>query len=217
MRLAAEEPRALSHLTALLAEDRVSDEGEDPVVTAVASIGEPAVEELDRLLEDASPATQARVRHALLLMGDEALPYLVRAVENTEDPARAAMALDVLAGLGARGGDAVPALIKALQDERQEVAAKAMLVLGRMGTPAYEGIPYLIAALGHPEPWGRQAAIEALAQLSVTVSGVREVLGVAAREEDEAIATGAEEALEMAETLGHETIHPDTARGGAGR
>jgi HEAT repeat protein len=110
----------------------------------------PKAREAIPLLADAleSPHEDHNVKReaaeALGKMGPEAIPSLVKALQNNQYFARRMSAL----ALGEIGGaDAVPALIKALQDGDRSVRVISVQALGKIGPDAREAIPALTRAL----------------------------------------------------------------------
>ena len=77
---------------------------------------------------------------------------------------------DAAHGLAATGVSAVPALIVALQDERENVRASAAYALGEMGPVAAEAVDGLIALLTDESEEVRRHATSALGMIKVPVS-----------------------------------------------
>ncbi len=110
----------------------------------------PKARETIPLLADAleSPHEDHNVKReaaeALGKMGSEAIPALVKALQNTQYFVRR-MSARALGEIG--GADVVPALIKALQDDDRSVQVITAQVLGKIGPDAKEAIPALTRAL----------------------------------------------------------------------
>lgn len=102
---------------------------------------------------------QYRAADALGKMGHEAIPALVKALQNTQYFVRR-MSARALGEIG--GADVVPALIKALQDDDRSVRVISVQALGKIGPDAKEAIPALKKALqdGHyPVRWNATRAL----------------------------------------------------------
>lgn len=79
------------------------------------------------------------------------------------------LSAEELAGFGAEGRDAIPALIVALQDETEGVRRMAAYALGRIGGDSDEAQAALVDALADPDYGVRYKAIGAVAGFGVTV------------------------------------------------
>ena len=108
--------------------------------TALAQLGTPGIEALVAILVDPGAGNEARRRAALALgqSGDaRALAPLVAALHDDAErylPMAAAIALGAL-----RMGEAVPALVEALQDPTNQYGAtawEALVLIGQASTPA---------------------------------------------------------------------------------
>ncbi len=106
----------------------------------------------------AAPTDDARWKE-LEGKGKEAIPTCI-ALLGSEDPSQADRASDLLARIG---GDAVPALVQALEAGQDRSRARAALALGRMGPAAREAIPALERAQAVPSL--KDAASEAIAKI----------------------------------------------------
>jgi HEAT repeat protein len=125
----------------------------------------PKAREAIPLLADAleSPHEDHNVKReaaeALGKMGPEAIPALIKALQNNQYFARRMSAL----ALGEIGGaDVVPALIKALQDDDRSVRVISVQALGKIGADAKEAIPALTKALQdkhYPVRWNATRAL----------------------------------------------------------
>ena len=102
---------------------------------------------------------QYRAAEALGKMGPEAIPALVKAIQNTQYFVRR-MSARALGEIG--GADVVPALIKALQDDDRNVRVISVQALGKIGPDAKEAIPALTKALHdkyYPVRWNATRAL----------------------------------------------------------
>lgn len=94
----------------------------------------------------------------------------------------------------------VPALIKALSDEKPEVRKDAAVLLGNIGPDARNSIPALIESLGDKESWVRGMAVEALGKIGVNEELVKSNLVKTLGDENPGVSVLTAEALTK---LGH--------------
>jgi CubicO group peptidase (beta-lactamase class C family) len=93
------------------------------------------------------------------------------------------------------GADAVPSLVKALADEKDDVRANAALTLGRIGKQAKAAVPGLTAALKDRSSRVRENAAEALGSLGPDAGTAVEALLVCLSDRDPYVAGKSAEAL----------------------
>ena len=100
-------------------------------------IGEGAIPELIKALEDKNPEVRTGATIALSKIGYNVVPFLIQALQN---PSVKSLALDtfVLIGKGA-----LPDLIETLEDNRSDLRSAAAEVLGRIGSEDPETIMVL--------------------------------------------------------------------------
>src|SRR5262249_47893838 len=99
-----------------------------------------AVKGLQKALKDDSAAVRAQVALALGSLGSaaaEAVPDMLQAAILEDNPT------GVEQGIAKIGKDAVPALIKALNNTNMKIQLTAIRTLGRIGPPAQAAIPQL--------------------------------------------------------------------------
>jgi HEAT repeat protein len=111
---------------------------------------------------------------------------LVAQLKNPDLSTRRQAAVQ-LAGLGARGGDAVPALITALKDDKEPaMRASAAEALGGIGITAKAAVPTLLTALKDGDANVRETAAEALGDIKddakTVVPALARLLGDADRD-----------------------------------
>lgn len=170
-------------LTTLLDDAELARQEEGPTLQARAAdllgwIGpeaRAAVPALVRqMLARDHPAGTSALR-ALVRIGDDALPELIRLFPRTPDPGRKRLGF-VLSKIG---GKAVPPLVQMLDHPRAEVRTAAAQTLGEIGREARAALPRLEEALNDPAVAVRLCAAEALHE----VGGRRHLpaLGVLAR------------------------------------
>lgn len=93
------------------------------------------------------------------------------------------------------GSDAIPELLKALDDPRSGVPAGAAWTLGLLGPLASPAVPALSKALRDKDPSVRQAAAQALSRIGRNARAARETLHATLRDKDLAVAVEAAGAL----------------------
>lgn len=98
-----------------------------------------------KLLEDADPAIRARILNVIAEIGVEAVPVLVKGLE---DEKFAFWALLILRDIGPAAKDAIPAVAEKLKDKRPEIRREAVLTLGAFGEAAAPAVPQIAALLG---------------------------------------------------------------------
>jgi HEAT repeat protein len=173
--LGAEEPepaylgKPLSHWLALLRaepKDPKKPEAEwSRAPTALAHIGEPAVDGVIAALRDPSASNRRRAAVSLLAMGPKAgsaAPALVKALADAAVPVRQTAA----AALGATGvatDEVAAALISALKDREAAVRESAATSLGRLRVKA--AVTDLEATHADPNAAVREAARKALGRI----------------------------------------------------
>jgi HEAT repeat protein len=116
-----------------------------------------------KLLEDSDPQVAMRALTTIAESGDQAVPALIAALERPDSRYWACVALSEM---GAHAKDAVPGLIKALEDERPQVRLQAEVALGEIGPPAKAAVPALIPLLTDKFEAVRSTAVFALGQIA---------------------------------------------------
>jgi HEAT repeat protein len=115
-----------------------------------------------KLLSDSDPSIAARALSALTDGGVEVLPALTAAVDQREARYWACLALGEM---GPQAQAAVPALIKALDDDRPEVRLQAAIALGEIGPDAKPAASSITKLINDSFPSVRAAAIFALGRI----------------------------------------------------
>ncbi len=113
-----------------------------------------------KLLEDPDPGVRMRVLNALAEAGAEAVPGLVKGLQNEKS---AYWACVVLREIGPAAKEAVPALTAKLKDPQPAIRREAILALAAMDQAAVSAAPQIAAGLGE-EPT-RIAATYALGRI----------------------------------------------------
>jgi HEAT repeat protein len=133
---------------------------------AIQAIGVRAVPFLLRGLRDGTRVRAGHLR-ALDLLGDRALPELVKALDDPSETVRmdAVWAMARLPLLERPVASTLSALGKRLQDPNSEIRLATILLLDRMGPSASETVPHLISVLQCREvdPPGNGDAIRQMA------------------------------------------------------
>ena len=142
-----------------------------------------AVPALVDALKDSYEPVRRNAIYALGAIGKPTVEPLVEALDSEKGAFKMEPILhicDAAHGLAATGASAVPALITALQDERENVRASAAYALGEMGPVAAEAVDGLIALLADESEEVRRHATSALGMIKVpsskTVPALIEVL-----------------------------------------
>ena len=118
---------------------------------------------LTRLLQDAEPSVVLRAIDALSEFGKDAVPALIEALQN---PRMRYWAILVLNEIGPDAADAVPALVRVLQEDKDpEVRMEALLALGNIGPAARSHGAMIARMLNDPSPAIQRAALFALTQI----------------------------------------------------
>jgi HEAT repeat protein len=124
------------------------------------------IAELQRMLEDPSPAVQAQGAFGLSQMGSEAreaVPALIESLKR-ESLVRQNAAL-ALGAIGPEASDAVPALIELLHDPEWTVRRQAATALGKIGPAGLQALPELRKLKQDSDNLVRKAAVEAISRI----------------------------------------------------
>ncbi len=113
-----------------------------------------------KLMDDADPGVRMRVLTAVAEAGAQAVPGLIKALDNDK---AAYWACVVLREIGPAGKDAIPALTAKLQDPRPEIRREAVLALAAMEGAAAGAAPQIAALLDDQQC--RTAATYALGRI----------------------------------------------------
>ncbi|MEI6240772.1 MAG: HEAT repeat domain-containing protein [Planctomycetia bacterium] len=171
------------------------------VLRAIAKL-EPDVERLAPLvserLADADPSVVLPALHSLADMGGDAVPFLVKALEN---PASRYWATVGLAEIGAAAAPAVPQLQAGVSTGGTEERMQSIMTLAAIGEPALGATGDIVKALDAPESPLRFAAAFALGRLRAKDADA--ALGRAADDADPLLAAIA--------SWARARIHPDDA------
>lgn len=134
------------------------------VAGALGAFGSDMIPVLKERLEDEKEDNRVRVAAvgALGNVGEEAIPILIETLRHEQLTIRS-RAVDALAANGPKAKPAVPALIKALEDE--QVREKVAYALAQMGKEAKAAVPALIKTLQDQKPEVRRAAGSALSAI----------------------------------------------------
>lgn len=135
-------------------------------ISALGEIGAPAVEELTRVLKQAStsPVLAIRAASALTAMGEQAapaVPALREALGAKNDKLQEQVA-HALGAIGAAAAPAVPDLTQLLSSKIGSVRASAADALGQLGEAGAPAVPELTKALSDTDTMVRREAAQAL-------------------------------------------------------
>jgi HEAT repeat protein len=164
----------------------------------IGPVGHPAATDLLAMLNDKSGMVRVSAANALwLLDGDSAaIATLAWAVEDPPqfaDPARADMeigtardaAVATLERIGPQAKAAVPALAKALRDEKWKGRPNAARALEAVGPAAKRALPALVDALKDTDGWTRQTALSAILAIDPDAQAAVPVLEEMLQKEDQ--------------------------------
>ena len=132
-----------------------------------------AVPALIDALEDSYEPVRRNAIYALGAIGRPAVESLTDALDGEKEAFEMEPILhicDPAHGLAAAGASAVPALITALEDERENIRASAAYALGEMGPVAAEAVDALIALLTDESEEVRRHATSALGMIKAPTS-----------------------------------------------
>ena len=126
---------------------------------------------------------------------DQQVERLIRELQDTDSDVRSIAAV-TLGEIGPEAEEAVPILIKLLQDQDAEgfVRANAATALGKIGEGASKAVPALINALEDQDEWVRASAAMALGEIGESASKAVPALVNALQDQDKYVrryATGA--------------------------
>lgn len=151
-----------------------------------------------RQLADADPAAVLPALHTLADLEEDAVPFLVEALQ---DPKSRFWAEVVIAEIGEEAAPAVAPLVTIATEGSVEERVQAILALAQIGKPAAVAAPQLVAALESPDDSLQYVAAYALGQLKAAEGDA--ALEKAAASDDQFLATIA--------TWARARIHPDDA------
>ncbi|MEM8866370.1 MAG: HEAT repeat domain-containing protein [Planctomycetota bacterium] len=130
-------------------------------------------EALIAAVKDATPEQRSHIALALASLGPEVTTYAVRALA---DPTLRDVAIEVLGRLGADAVDGVDSLSELLQQESDELVARAQYALASIGIEAGEATESLAQNLEHKSEEVRQSALFALRQIGAGAQQAAEPL-----------------------------------------
>ncbi len=129
------------------------------------------------------PAQMEEIAHALASAGEKIVPACIRSL-NEQGKLRF-YALRVLTRLGPKAADAVPALIKTLNDPDPKLRREAEFALGAIGPQAAAAVPSLIERLDDEDDAVRYAACYALGKIgSAARPAVKSLIKIAMHPKD---------------------------------
>lgn len=137
-----------------------------------------------KLLEDPDPGVRLRVLNSLAETGAEAVPGLVKALQNEK---MAYWACVVLREMGPTAKEAVPALTEKLKDSRPEVRREAILALAAMDQAAAPAVPQIAGQLADPST--RIAATYTLGRIGSIPADAEAKIRQAAKDSDKLLST----------------------------
>ncbi len=149
-----------------------------------------------KVIEDAEPSVRMRALDALAERGEQAVPFLIEALENKEARYWACL---VLGEIGPEAKAAVPALTGLVGADDPQVRREATLALAGVGAASAPAVPALVKALG--DQIDRVPATYALGKIGQVPDDVEAKIQENARSADELLSTVSMWALAR--------LHPD--------
>ena len=131
------------------------------------------VKALGKALADADPSVRVAALHTLTEYSKDAVPVLSEALENENTRYWSALALGEL---GPEAKAAVPALAKALSDERPTVQRELLIALARIGPDSAPAVPAIIPLLQSKDDTVAHAAGFALGSIGPGAASATEAL-----------------------------------------
>lgn len=124
---------------------------------------------IEYLLENLRNPDETLVEQSIFgleLMGDSAVPHLIREITDRRNEKRVRLnAIYAIGRIGQKAQKAVPTLLPFLRHEDADFRGVAVHALGKIGPGAAEAVPLLIPRLRDPSGWVRDGAVWALVQI----------------------------------------------------
>ena len=172
--------------------EQVQAGGTNETVDALVAMGQEAVPFLIEALEDDNSDVREVATNALARMGQPAIPELLVALDHRDDLVAGAAA----AALREIGAEAVPHVSTAMGDESPQVRRHAAQVLEQIGTDAAQASPVLVKGLQDSDLEVRRAAFRALPKVDIEATkNAMPTLIAALADKDTGVCVGAIDAL----------------------
>ena len=158
---------ARSALTALIG--ALSDESEQVrgfASTALANLGEEAIEPLQKTLPGSESDTAVVLIETLALIGDPAVPALIEALQSEHTKVQLA-AVEALAAKEGAASGATAAFLELVENGSNEVRLSALAGLGKINPPLEMAGEPVLKLLEDPEAGIREKAIDAAVEIGV--------------------------------------------------
>lgn len=127
----------------------------------------------EEFLATASKDAIADALEAASLVGEGAVPYCIKCLER---PALIRAAAVVLGKIGPEAADAVPALLKQVNNEEAVIRREVLFALGKIGPTAKDAIPAALARVDDPDATVRYSAVYALGRIGPNAAPATERL-----------------------------------------
>lgn len=153
---------------------------------ALAGVGKPAVESLQKLLADSNGSVRGLAAMALGKIGpasEPAVPTLVGLLRDSSEPIRA----EATQALGRIGPAAADALIEAAGDSSAQVRGCAVTALGAIDRPSDKIRAAVLAHTGDEDLAVRAAAIAATSRLGIAPETLAPIFETALKDADERV------------------------------
>jgi len=153
---------AVPHLIKVLSEgDSIMRRNAAVILGSIGPKAKDAIPALERGLRDKDKAFCWTVKQALRKIHQTSFHDLVDSLDNKDVIVRINAAQE-LGDMGEKAADAVPALIKCLDDDKAEVRKNAAYALAKIGKPA---VPALLDVLKHKDPTIRKNTVFTLGEM----------------------------------------------------
>jgi hypothetical protein len=164
----------------------------------LGSDASPAVPELTRIMKHAEAGRiRERAMFALACIGKEGLGPLLEVVADPKNPdrRRAAYAILDMKRWGTEPSEAVPVLVKSLDDPDVDVSGTGAMILGKLALNAEMVVPALARSLRHNNWYVREQAAEALGKFGAKARPAAAALFRAMADQEDSVCRPSAEAL----------------------
>jgi HEAT repeat protein len=180
----------LRGVTFMTKQQDAAEEVHDDACTALARIGEPAVPNVVKLLDDAEKAMR---RDALVIIrsigpkAKAAVPALIPFLEEKDQQLRCA-AMEGLSGIGPGAAAALPALRKMSADVSEPLRLDAAAIALQIKSDDGEPLKVLLTGLADDDTVIRSQALECIHRRELRSDKVVEAMGVACKDKNQKVA-----------------------------
>jgi HEAT repeat protein len=127
----------------------------------------------EEFLATASKDAIADAIESAALVGEGAVPYCIKCLDR---PSLTRAAAVVLGKIGPEAADAVPALLKQVNNEEAVVRREVLFALGKIGPAAKDAVPAALACVDDPDAAVRYSAVYSLGRIGPDAAAATERL-----------------------------------------